>query len=49
MLKNIGIAARKDLEQQVEKKIHLELFVKVREGWKNDPEVYSRLGLEYKN
>jgi len=49
MLKAIGTASRLDLVHQLEKKIHLALFVKVREGWKNDPEVYSRLGLEYKN
>lgn len=49
MLKSVGMAARKDIERQVEKKVHLALFIKVREGWKNDPEVYAKLGLEFKS
>jgi len=48
MIKNIGIASRKDLEHQLGKRVHLTLFVKVRPGWKDDIESYRLLGLEYK-
>ena len=34
MLKQIGTAARKDLESILGRKIYLELFVKVRKGWR---------------
>ena len=36
MLKRIGMAARKDLEQETETKVDLRLFVKVRKGWRDD-------------
>ena len=48
MLKSIGTAARKDMEEQFGKKIHLSLFVRVTPGWKDDKAVYQRLGLEFK-
>lgn len=48
MIKSIGIAARKELEKILEKKIHLELFVKVKPNWKDDSENYRALGLEFK-
>jgi GTPase len=48
MIKHIGIAARKDIEYQTGKRVHLALFVKVRAGWKDDSENYRLLGLEYK-
>ncbi len=48
MIKSIGMAARRDLEKMVEKKIHLELFVKVKPNWKDDSESYRLLGLEFK-
>jgi GTPase len=48
MIKHIGIAARKELERMLDKKVHLALFVKVRPGWKDDSENYRLLGLEYK-
>lgn len=34
MLKELGIRSRKSVEELVEKKVHLELFVKVREKWR---------------
>lgn len=37
MLKRIGTAARIDAEQQLDRKIYLELFVKVKENWREDP------------
>lgn len=48
MIKSIGIASRKELEKIVGKRVHLELFVKVRAGWKDDIESFRLLGLEYK-
>jgi GTP-binding protein Era len=46
-IKAIGKAARKEIEQIVEAKVHLFLFVKVREGWGEDPERYRAMGLEF--
>ena len=36
-LKEIGTSARKDIEALIGHKVHLELWVKVREGWSEDP------------
>ena len=36
-LKKIGTAARIEAEQSLDRKIYLELFVKVRENWREDP------------
>jgi GTP-binding protein Era len=47
MLKSIGMAARKDIMEAAECKVHLFLFVKVRENWVNDPERYREMGLEF--
>ena len=41
MLKQIGIAARRDIEALVGTKAMIELFVKVRKDWKNDSFVRS--------
>jgi GTPase len=46
-IKAIGQTARKELEQILEKKVHLFLFVKVRENWSDDPERYREMGLEF--
>jgi len=46
-IKAIGEAARKEIAQIVEAKVHLFLFVKVREGWGEDPERYRAMGLEF--
>lgn len=48
MIKEIGISARRDLEKALDKKIHLELFVKVKPNWKEDSESYRTLGLEFR-
>lgn len=48
MIKRVGMAARKELEAILEKKVHLNLFVKVRPGWKEERESYRLLGLDYK-
>jgi len=46
-IKAIGETARKEIAAIVEAKVHLFLFVKVREGWGDDPERYRAMGLEF--
>lgn len=46
-IKSIGSAARKDIAEAAETKVHLFLFVKVRENWADDPERYREMGLEF--
>ena len=46
-IKAIGAAARRELAEILERKVHLFLFVKVRENWGNDPERYREIGLEF--
>ena len=46
-IKAIGEAARREIAEIVEHKVHLFLFVKVREGWGDDPERYRAMGLEF--
>ena len=47
MIKKIGEKARKELEDLLECRVHLFLFVKVRENWVEDPARYSDWGLKY--
>ena len=47
MIKKIGQMARRELEELLECKIHLFLFVKVRENWINDPARYKDLQLNF--
>jgi GTP-binding protein Era len=46
-IKAIGAAARKEIAEANETPVHLFLFVKVREGWLDDPERYRAMGLEF--
>jgi GTP-binding protein Era len=46
-IKAIGQAARKDIAEAAEQKVHLFLFVKVRPDWADDPERYREIGLEF--
>lgn len=46
-IKSLGEAARKELEEIFERRVHLFLFIKVRENWGDDPERYRDLGLDY--
>jgi GTP-binding protein Era len=46
-LKSIGMAARKEIAEANDTKVHLFLFVKVREDWLDDPERYRAMGLEF--
>lgn len=43
-IKAIGTAARKEIRDMVDKKVHLELWVKVREDWVDDPQFLHSLG-----
>ena len=43
-LKEIGTAARLDMERLFGKKVFLELWVKVREGWREDEDALTELG-----
>ncbi len=46
-IKQIGAEARQELAALFERTVHLFLFVKVREGWADDPERYREMGLEF--
>jgi GTP-binding protein Era len=46
-IKAIGAAARTDIAAALDHPVHLFLFVKVREGWADDPERYREMGLEF--
>jgi GTP-binding protein Era len=45
-IKKIGEASRLELEEILERRVHLSLFVKVRENWADDPERYKEWGLD---
>jgi GTP-binding protein Era len=47
MIKAVGAAAREELEAMLDCRVHLFLFVKVREKWGEDPERYRDWGLDY--
>lgn len=47
MIKKIGQSARRELEELLEDRIHLFLFVKVRSNWVDDPARYSDWNLDY--
>jgi GTP-binding protein Era len=46
-IKAIGQAARAEIAEAAEQKVHLFLFVKVRANWADDPERYREMGLEF--
>ncbi|WP_199498767.1 GTPase Era [Mesorhizobium denitrificans] len=48
-IKAIGAAARKEIGEILEQKVHLFLFVKVRENWGDDPERYREMGLDFRD
>jgi GTP-binding protein Era len=45
-LKNVGIAARRDLEHFFKKKIFLKTFVKVKEDWRDDARTLKEFGYD---
>jgi len=46
-IKQISSEARAELKEMLERNVHLFLFVKVRDGWTDDPERYREMGLEF--
>jgi len=48
MIKKIGQQAREELEEIMEQRVHLKLFVKVRENWMDKPEHFTLWGLDNK-
>lgn len=46
-IKTIGARSRAELERLLERRVHLFLFVKVRQNWGEDRERFAALGLDY--
>ena len=46
MLKNVGQSAREDIEKMVEKKVLLKLWVKVKDGWRNNNYLIKNFGFD---
>jgi len=45
-LKEIGIRARREIEDLLDHRVHRELFVKVEEDWRNRPHLLDEFGIE---
>jgi GTP-binding protein Era len=46
MVKAVGVAARKEIERELDIHVHLELSVRVRRHWRADEHLLDRLGIE---
>ena len=46
-IKALGQAAREELEEHLDRRVHLFLFVRVRDRWGDDPERYRDWGLDF--
>jgi GTP-binding protein Era len=46
MVRAIGSAARKEMEALLGRKVHLDLSVRVRKGWRRDDALLDRLGID---
>ena len=46
-VKRIGAASREELQEMLERRVHLMLYVKVRENWSNDPSRYKLWNLDF--
>ena len=46
MVRAVGTAARREIEALLDRRIHLELNVRVRRGWRKDDGLLDRLGIE---
>ena len=49
MLKKIGMLARKDIEEYLNMKVYLEIYVKTIENWKNKEEIFDFLKITEKD
>lgn len=47
MVRSVGSASRIELENAMQRRVHLFLHVKVREGWLDEPARYREMGLEF--
>jgi GTPase len=45
MVKAVGSAARREIEQATGRRVHLDLNVRVRKGWRRDDGLLDRLGI----
>jgi GTPase len=45
MIKAIGVAARRELERELDAQVHLDLAVRVRRDWRGDDGLLDRLGI----
>jgi len=45
MVKAVGTAARREIERELDRKVHLELSVRVRRDWRADEALLDRLGI----
>ena len=48
-IRDIGTASRLQLEELMGRRVHMTLFVKVRENWEDDRERYTEMGLDFQN
>ena len=48
MLKQIGIAARQEIEALLGEKVNLRLWVKVQKNWRSDPAFLKSIGYNVK-
>jgi GTPase len=46
MVRAIGTAARKEIERSLGRRVHLDLSVRVRKGWRRDEALLDRLGID---
>jgi GTP-binding protein Era len=46
MVRAVGTAARKEIERLTDRRVHLDLNVRVRKGWRRDEGLLDRLGIE---
>jgi len=49
MLKEVGTQARADIEKMLEKKVLLKLWVKVKDGWRNNNYLIKNFGFDQEN
>jgi GTPase len=46
MVRAVGTAARREIERMLGRRVHLDLNVRVRKGWRRDESLLDRLGIE---
>jgi GTP-binding protein Era len=46
MIRDVGTAARRELERELGGQVYLDLRVRVRENWRRDDSLLDRLGID---